>query len=412
VRPSANTRVVITTAIVIAMATASSPVGGEESADNLGDAITKGTFSLNLRYRYEDVDQSGIDDRGKASTLRTAAGYRTRWWKGLEAYLEFEDIRNLGFSNDHNNLGAGSLWNGVTDRPVIPDPALTEINQAYLGWRPTKSLPFRFGLQEIVIDNSRFVGNVAWRQNHQTFEAARVAFAGVRNLAVRYAYIARQHNVTGASLPMSTSHIQATYTFHGVGALSAYGLLLDYEREAQWDISSNTYGVFFSGKTKLSDALGLNYRLEAARQSDAGNNPRDISASYGRADVGLSISNVTIAAGYEVLSGSPEDGSFQTPLATLHKFNGWADKFLNTPADGLQDLFLSVRAGLGKVSLIAVYHDFSADTGSATWGSEINALVLYTTPWKQQVAFKYAAYSAEDWATDTTKFWIWTSWGF
>ena len=29
----------------------------------------------------------------------------------------------------------------------------------------------------------------------------------------------------------------------------------------------------------------------------------------------------------------------QTPLATLHKFDGWADLFLTTPNKGLQDLY-------------------------------------------------------------------------
>ena len=33
------------------------------------------------------------------------------------------------------------------------------------------------------------------------------------------------------------------------------------------------------------------------------------------------------------------DGQLQTPLATLHAFNGWADMFLTTPANGLQDLY-------------------------------------------------------------------------
>jgi len=408
----AETRNLVILGMMIAIGSVALPSAADETADNLLDAITKGTFSLNLRYRYEDVDQTGFDDRGKASTLRTMAGYRTRWWKGIEAYLEFEDVHNLGLSNDHNNAGAGSLWNGVTDRPVIPDPALTEFNQAYLGWRPLRSLPFRFGLQEIVIDNSRFVGNVAWRQNHQTFEAARVAFEGVENLAVSYSYIGRQHTVNGASLPMSTSHLGAAYAIDGIGTLRAYGMLLDYERQAQWDLSTTTYGGFFDGKAKLSESLRLTYRLEHARQQDAGNNPNRISTEYGRADLGLSISKVTIAAGYEVLGGSPEDGQFRTPLATLHKFNGWADKFTNTPTNGLQDLFLSVTAGLGKWKIMAIYHDFSADTGGDNWGTELDATVIYTTPWKQQVALKYAAYEAEDWATDTTKIWIWTSWGF
>jgi hypothetical protein len=411
-RMNSATRFLVVLAMTIAMGSVALPAAAEETADNVLDAITKGTFTLNLRYRYADVDQTGFDDRGKASTLRTMAGYRTRTWKGLEVYLEFEDVHDLGLSNDHNNAGAGSLWNGVTDRPVIPDPALTEFNQAYLGWRPVKSLPFRFGLQEIVIDNSRFVGNVGWRQNHQSFEAARVAFEGVENLTLRYAYVGRQHTVNGASLPMSTSHIGAAYTVDGIGTLRAYGLLLDYRREAQWDLSATTYGGFFDGKAKLSDSLRLTYRLEYARQQDMGNNPNHISADYRRADLGLSISGVTIAAGYEVLGGSPEDGQFRTPLATLHKFNGWADKFLNTPTNGLQDLFLSVTAGLGRWKLTATYHDFSADTGGATWGTEIDAVVVYNTPWKQQVALKYAAYNAKEWATDTTKLWIWTSWGF
>jgi hypothetical protein len=399
-------------AAAIAIGSAASPVVADEPAETVLDAITKGTFSLNLRYRYEDVDQTGFDDRGQASTLRTTAAYRTRRWKGLEAFLELEDVHDVGLSGDHNNGGAGSLWNGVGDRPVIADPALTEFNQAYLGWRPLQDLTFRLGLQEIVIDNSRFVGNVGWRQNHQTFEAASVAFKGIENLSLGYAYIGRQHTVTGGSLPMSTSHFEAAYTFAGVGTLAAYALALDFDREADRGRSTTTYGAFFDGKAPLSDTLGLAYRLEYATQHDAGANPNRISADYGRADLGLSVSKVTLAAGYEVLGGSPGDGQFNTPLATLHKFNGWADKFLTTPTNGLEDLFLSVTAGLARWTLTAEYHDFSADTGGAAWGTEFDAAVAYSTPWKQKVELKYAAYDAEGWASDTTKLWLWTSWGF
>jgi hypothetical protein len=217
--------------------------------------------------------------------------------------------------------------------------------------------------------------------------------------------------VLGGSLPMSSMHLSAAYKFSKLGTLKGYGLLLDYEREAQQDLNSTTFGVFFDGRAKLSESLGLIYRLEYAQQNDV-NNPTDIAASYGRADFGVSISKVTIAAGYEVLSGSAADGQFRTPLATLHKFNGWADKFLNTPTNGLQDLSLSVTAVLGKFKLMGIYHDFSADTGGASWGTELDAAVIYTTPWKQQFALKYADYSAKDHATDTTKLWIWTSWGF
>ena len=401
--------------VALAIVLGALPVAAQETENadvSLLDAITKGTFKLNLRYRFEDVDQDGFDKRGKASTLRTMAGYKTGTWKGLEVYLEFEDVHDLGLSNDHNNAGAGSNWNGVTDRPVIPDAPITEINQAYLGWSPIKTLPFRFGLQEVVIDNSRFIGNVGWRQNHQSFEAARVAFNGVKNLELDFSYIGRQHNILGGSQPMNTMHFGAAYTFGEIGTFKGYAMILDYEREAVQGLNTSTFGAFFDGKARLSDALSLIYRAEYAQQNDVNNPNNDISANYIRADFGVKISMVTIAAGYELLGGSAEDGQFKTPLATLHKFNGWADKFLATPTDGLEDLSLSVTAVLGKFKLIGIYHDFSADTGGSGWGSEIDAAVIYTAPWKQQFALKYADYNAKDHATDTTKLWLWTSWGF
>ncbi|MDX2437669.1 MAG: hypothetical protein QNL88_11530 [Acidobacteriota bacterium] len=390
---------------------ASSPAVAEEPV-TLGDAVTRGKLSLNLRYRYEGVDQTGFEENGQASTLRTALGYRTLWWHRLAAMIEFENVVNIGFSNDHNNAGAGSLWNGVTDRPVIPDPPLTEINQVYLDWKPLDTLPIRGGRQEIVIDNSRFVGNVGFRQNHQAFDGAKAHFTGVKNLDIGYAYIARQRTVTAASRPMSTSHLEGVYSFSGIGSLRGYLLSIDYDQEGLWRLSTATFGVSFAGKTSLSKPLGLTYRLELATQSDTGDNPETVEADYFRADLGFVFGKMKAAAGYEVLGGSPGDGSFNTPLATLHKFNGWADKFLVTPADGLRDVFVSLDANLGAFALTGVYHDFSADSGGASWGSEFDANVVYTAPWKQKFALTYAAYDADDWATDTDKFWVWTQWGF
>ncbi len=388
------------------------PAVAQDEEVNLLDAITKGTFSLNLRYRYEDVDQDGFDDKGQASTLRTSFGYSTQWWKGLMVFAEFEDVHGLGLSDDHNNNGDGSWWNEVTDRPVIPDPESTEINQAYLGIRPVDGLVFRAGLQEVVIDNARFIGNVGWRQNHQSFEAINASFDRVSNLFLGFTYLGQVHTITGASLPMSSYHGEAGWTFGKIGTLTGYLLSLDYDNEAKWALSTSTYGVFFDGDANLSEKLRLNYRLEIAQQSDSGNNPNNVDAGYRRADLGVAFGKLTVAGGYEVLEGGPGDGKFTTPLATLHKFNGWADKFLTTPDDGLEDLFLSVTAKLGSFSLSGIYHDFSANTGSSSWGNEFDAHIVYTAPWKQKFALKLARYSADDWATDTDKIWLWTSWGF
>ena len=105
------------------------------------------------------------------------------------------------------------------------------------------------------------------------------------------------------------------------------------------------------------------------------------------------------------------DGEFQTPLATLHLFNGWADKFLSTPVSGLQDTYLALIAKTGPVSWKGSFHDFSSDVRAIDYGTELDLQVSYKTPWEQTIAVTGAFYDADRFSTDTTKIWIWTSWG-
>jgi hypothetical protein len=376
------------------------------------DAVTKGTFSLGLRYRFEEVEQTGLDDPGRASTLRTALGYRTGWWSGLAAFVQVEDVHDIGLADEHNNSGAGSLWNGVSGRPVIADPEITEFHQAYLDWRPLEQLALRGGLQEVLLGNQRFVGNVGWRQNRQSFEGARVDFTGFSDTTLTYTWVARAHQISGASRPMGSHLAEVEHAFARVGALRVYGYLIDWDEPAQAGLSTLSYGASLAGAPRLSERFTLPYRIELAQQSDAGDNPNRIDASYWRLDLGLGFGAVTVAAYYELLGGSPSDGAFSTPLATLHGFNGWADKFLTTPASGLEDIALSAAASLGRWRLEGIVHDYAADSGGASWGSELDLLVQYTAPWKQSFAAKAALYDADDWATDTDKYWLYTEFGF
>ena len=68
----------------------------------------------------------------------------------------------------------------------------------------------------------------------------------------------------------------------------------------------------------------------------------------------LSFGPLGFKAGYEVLEGAPTGGlAFVTPLATLHKFQGWADKFLATPASGIEDAYIAVFGNaLGFLGLL------------------------------------------------------------
>jgi hypothetical protein len=384
----------------------------KEENTSLGDAIRKGKFSLNLRYRFEAVDQEGLDDNGYASTLRTSISYRMRDWHGLSVAFEVEDVHNLGLGDSHNNAGAGFRSNGVTDRPVIADPQITELNQVFGAWKYKDAFKFQGGRQGINLDNQRFVGTVGWRQNHQSYNSARFDLTSFANATITYAFLGKVHRINGGFKNMTSHLLDGEYRFKWGGKVRFYNYYLDYSESADAGSSRNSLGGAFTGSTEISKSVKLVYRLELAQQWDVGTNPNNVEVGYRRIDIGPHWGPYTFTFGYEQLQGRPDRDRCLTPLATLHAFNGWADKFLDTPQDGLNDLFVSARANFEDVNLLVFYHHFSSDTGSTKYGTELDALALFTLPWEQRIGLKMALYNADDHATDTSKYWIFTQWGF
>jgi hypothetical protein len=378
----------------------------ETAPTDLRSALLGGDWWIKLRLRYEDVDQDGFDKDAHALTLRTVLGYETGAWHGLSAGLEFEDVSAIGGDDTYD-----STVNGNDDRPVIADPDSTEINQVFLRYRYEDVLDAHLGRQYIILDNSRFIGDVVWRQNQQTFDAASAAFDLPLSLDGFYAYVANVDRINSelspvGDAPMDSHLIHMERSFEGWGTLSVYDYFLDFEDADFHYGSTNSLGARFAGRHGLGERLDLLYGAELAHQTDVGDNPEDVSATYRLLELGAKVGIVTGKVGWEVLGGDG-NAAFQTPLATLHAFNGWADKFLVTPDDGLEDLFLLLGVKVGKGNLSAIYHDFRADEGGAEYGSEID--LLFTWPVTQELTFgvKYADYSADDFATDTRKAWAW-----
>jgi hypothetical protein len=397
----------------------------EEEEASLDDALKQGSASIGLRYRLEQVELSGVSnpDTGlgnsaTASTLRTTLGFKTARWQGFSAYAQFENVSDLGASDLHN-----SPTNGVTDRPVIADPKGTEVQQAYLRYTLDDRVEFTLGRLEFALNNQRFVGPVGWRQNHQSFDLFKADFHLIPNTQLSYAYLDRVHRVFGYSVDMSSHLLDAPISL-GKGTLTPYFYLLDYASDSGFTgQSSRTLGMSWSHSFELGGDWSMPYRLEFADQRDAGNNPNERDADYLNIEMGFAREKFWINAGVEQLGGSPGDGQFATPLATLHAFNGWADLFLSTPAGGLQDWYLA--AGLrwgGRWSGQVKVHRFNADTAFLDpagftvdrFGNELDAVLTYTAPWKQQFSIKIAFYSAADdsvlaTGTDTTKTWFYST---
>lgn len=335
------------------------------------DAIAQGKPSLTARARYEGVQQTGLRD-ADALTLRTRLGYTTAAWEGWRASLEFENVASP-YPDRYNQAG---LNPGGAGRAVVPDPTGTEVNQAWLSWG-ADGLTLTGGRQRLVLDNARFVGDVAWRQNLQTFDALVASYKSLPDFALTYAYLDRINRVFGDRHPQgrwsSRSHLaHASYSGFAAGTFAAYAYLLDFAPPAAAQ-SCATFGASFAGNTPLTDELKLAYRAELATQRDHGRSPLDYSATYALGELGLTAKPGALALGYELLGSDAGRTAVRTPLATLHAFNGWADVFLATPNAGLRETFVRTSANLPHgIGFLGFYRWFSTDRGSTRLGTELD----------------------------------------
>ncbi|MEM1206028.1 MAG: alginate export family protein [Acidobacteriota bacterium] len=393
------------------LATAAYADNAKSEPATFAEALVGGDAAVKLRYRFEIVDDDAFDERAEASTLRTSLSYRTADWRGWSLFLEAENVAAVFDDDDYNNAGAGSLNNGVRGVPVVADPKLTEINQASLRFRG-EWLTATVGRQAVNLGDQRFVGAVAWRQNHQTFDAARFQLKASDRTSLDYTFVRGVHRIFGDEVDLEGHLLNAPFKFGDGHQLTAYGYWLDYDDAIT--NSTATYGLEYKGKHEVSDRWTLAWELEAAQQDDYGDNPREVdtdylSASFG-GDSGLFGFDVT----WEVLGGRGDgQRSFQTPLATLHKWNGWADKFLVTPSPGLETLYLRLKSKPAPAwKLMVIYHEFTSNDGDIDYGTEIDAEVVYTSPWKQAFALKFADYEADRFSRDTQKLMLWSSYAF
>lgn len=335
------------------------------------DLFSQGKFSLNARARYESVDQTGLRD-AEAVTLRTRLGFTTANVSGWKAMVEGENI----VAADGDRYSQSGLNPAATGRAVVADPETTELNQAWVSYAAAKTA-FTLGRQRLVLDNARFVGDVGWRQNMQTFDAFTVQDKSLDQTTLTYAYLDRINRVFSRRHAQgywkSESHLlnASRSGLPGGGTLTGYGYLLDFENAAA--NSCATWGASYAGTWKFSSTVALAYRAEAAVQTDYGSSPLNYRARYTLLESGVTGKPGSLLAGYEVL-GSDRLVGFKTPLATLHAFNGWADLFLTTPGAGLRNPYLRMTAALPEgFALTAFYHWYRTDAGSTRLGTECDA---------------------------------------
>ena len=376
------------------------------ASESFTEAMTSGSVHLGFRYRVELVDQKDRLNNATASTLRTRVDYKSTPYKGFSLFAELDDVSYIG--NDRFD----NLRNSHSSYPVVADPDGTDVNQFYIDLKLAEVL-FRLGRQRINLDNQRFLGGVGWRQNEQTYDAATIQTTALANSIVSYTYIDNISRIFGPEEGTpdkdidSTSHL-LNYKFDkkGFGVLVGYGYFLDLEDSPA--LSNRTIGMRYSRTISLNDKWSLPLVLEYASQQDYGDNPVSYSANYYLVETGIKTANVKWTIGYEVLTGdaSASSKAFITPLATLHKFQGWNDKFLSTPAAGICDIYAGIGGKILGTKSTLTYHRFSAEDGSADYGNELDISISKKISEHWSLLLKYSLYREDGFASDTEKTWI------
>ena len=334
---------------------------------------------LNVRARVELADFENLES-SQSYTVRTLAGVGSKPIYGLSAYAGMRSTLAIA---------AGQYFDTVeapTGQSPIADPEDTDLNQLFARYQNPALLDADIivGRQRIILDDHRFIGNVGWRQNEQVFDAARASTSlGIDHLSILYGYIDYVSRIFGNEGPPATrdfrsdSHIlRVGYERWRAAQIAAFAYLLDFENSPM--NSSNSYGVRITGTHPIAAEWSVAYAASYALQTDAGRNPVDYVAHYVAAEGGATHHGIGgFAVGYELLGSDDGKARFVTPLSTAHKFNGWADAFLdNGGLNGLRDLYasftpqlpLALRGGI-------IYHYFWSDEGSDALGYEVDGIL-------------------------------------
>lgn len=342
------------------------------------------------RLRYEYADEEGRKD-SNAFTLRNRAGIQADNAGGFSFLAELEHTWAV-FGED------GYLPFPGPGGTVIADPENLELNRLQIG-ADLEDLESKvtIGRQVIILDDARFIGDVGWRQNQQTYDAVRIETTSLGHLKLDYAYLWQVNRIFGEEAPSKTlsrfksdSHLfNLRFKEYESGRLTLFTYLLNFDEAPA--LSTQTFGARYNGSTAQSNKRSYIYDFQWAIQQDYERNVSDYSVQYLKLEGGVQFNEgVNCGLGYEVL-GDDNGVAFQAPLGTNHKFNGFADAFLTTPASGLNDFYTWIGGNLpGQLAGRLAFHHFLTNAHHVRLGNEVDVSLSHKWGEHASALFKAA----------------------
>ena len=369
------------------------------------DALAKGKASLEIRTRYEHVDDDVTLKTADASTNRLVLTYKTAQWEGLSLTAQFENVAVLGSTR----YFVPQTGYGRSTHATVVDQPLSGLNQLFVEWKGLKA-----GRQILNLDNQRFVGSVGWRQNDQTFTGLTYAL-DTQYVALNLGHLTQAHLITGFTKPINGELVNVDVKVIPKGHIRAFYYAFDEQVTVGSTLAASTgtstaNSFKHTGARVDGDVWKFFYDVSMAKQDrykDA-TLAGTLEADYRYLGLGFRF---TKDHSLQVAQETLEPG-FKTPYATLHAWNGWVDRFLATPTKGLEDTFATYKGKVGAWTFEASHHTYKAETDGTAYGKEWNALVGFqATKWWSLMA-KAGSYTGDAASApgalskDTKKVWL------
>ena len=379
------------------------------------DAIKGGKNLTSFRLRYEHVSQDGLQPPTTVGTtpnptankdlkdadgvtLRSLVGWQTAPFHNLSFAAQVINVSK--FEDNFNDSTNNTLINSVSNQPgkvqytKIVDPDNTDINQLFVDWTGIKNTRIRAGRQQINLDNVRFIGDIGFRQVMQVFDGVSVLNKSIPDTETFLAHIERVKQINTELRSDGALEIaNLKYRISPTESLVGYGYFSGFEDLGfgrAWfgnaagvggksvgkngninqnaDQGNKILGVRLDGVHVFNpDWKGL-YTAEYAKQTDYNGGDSRIDAHYYKLGGGAAYGNFALRVDQEFLSSNDSEYAFQTPFGTNHLFQGWVDKFLTTPLEGIQDSFVTATYKYGDLTFYADYHLIDSDKGFHTVG--------------------------------------------
>ncbi len=335
------------------------------------DAFEWLTLSADIRTRYEFRSQDGLED-ANALTARARLGLNIGDFNGFSAFAELEATTALV---DDFDAGPGNTTPNSPGQTAIADPENAELNQAYLQYKQDGFL-LRVGRQRIIRNDAFHIGNVGWRQNEQTFDAAQIAYSN-DDFSLSYVYSDAARRIFGDRAGGAAEEFSGDFHFFDAsynasfGKVGGYAYLIDVDNFGNIG-RANTFGAF----ANIGDLF-----LEFAYQEGDNNFDPDYDALLARGKYTVKTDAGNFTAGIDWTQQG-----YITPFQTAHAFFGFADGFLaqqiglnqNNGFDGIFDAYLKyAKSGLPSgLTFKADLHYFASEDLDTTYGYEVDAVLV------------------------------------